>query len=86
MQRVFSGPGAEGNLCQINAVAAAPDIARLPALSFTRGNTWPLQDGTYAVDCYTGAGLPITCCGHGLLAAAGFAVRQRCHEPAHGRQ
>jgi hypothetical protein len=61
-----------GNLCQVNAVTAPPDSAKLPPADVTRCVTWPQQDGSDAVGCYTGAGPAIACCGHGLLVAAGF--------------
>lgn len=72
VQRVYGGTGAQGNLCRVNAVTATPDSAKLRPADVTRRVTWPQQDGAYAADCYTGARWPIACCGHGLLAAAGF--------------
>lgn len=62
-----------GNPCALSILENAPDETVQPVTGITLCQSWPTNhDGqpVIAVACYTGGGLPIQCCGHGLLAAA----------------
>ncbi|MFT4615442.1 MAG: putative PhzF superfamily epimerase YddE/YHI9 [Bacteroidia bacterium] len=64
---------ARGNPCTV--VVASTKAAAVPIRSpvtsdITQCYTWPKGDRAAHVSCYTAAGTPILCCGHGLLSCA----------------
>jgi len=63
------GPQARGNPCLVTFSARPPEQA--PARSeVTHCLSWPLGAQRAAVSCWTAGGVPIQCCGHGLMCCA----------------
>lgn len=73
--RVFgdSASGATGNLCEVITAADG----RVSATDCTRCYLQPLSGVVWEAHCISPEGLPIQCCGHGLLAGAAIAMGER---------
>ena len=63
------GPRASGNPCLVTLCAETPEQA--PArCAVTHCLSWPLGEQRAGVSCWTAGGVPIQCCGHGLMCCA----------------
>ncbi len=91
MVRVFAGANAAGNPCEIVA-GPVPDKEMVNPPGITRCFSWCLEPTTgqasdpgprFGVACFTPGGAAIQCCGHGLLAAGWYWLRQGMSEPLH---
>ncbi len=72
-----SGRVAKGNPCQLTIYQAEPNTPPRFNQVATLCQSWPAADKplTICVQCYNRSGFSIHCCGHGMLAAADWWMR-----------